>query len=138
MAIERLQGVPLNRPTGPVSQPLPPVGSPAQRPAGAPESAFGEVLKRQQVGEAPSAAVKFSAHAQQRLASRGIQLGESDLQRIGEAVDRAQKKGARESLLVLRDLALIVSVPHRTVITAVDGRSMRENVFTNIDSAVIL
>jgi len=34
-------------------------------------------------------------------------------------------------------LALIVSVPNRVVITAVDGADARDGVFTNIDSAVI-
>lgn len=135
MSIERLQGVPGKVPG--VTSPAHPEAAKA-RPAAA--EPFGSVLRQQQgeMAGGVAAPVKFSAHAQQRLASRGIRLDDSDVKRIGEAVDRAQKKGARESLLVLRDLALIVSVPHRTVITAVDGSSMRENVFTNIDSAVIL
>jgi flagellar operon protein len=72
------------------------------------------------------------------MALRGIQLTREDQARLREAVDRAQAKGARDSLILMRDLAFVVSVRNRTVITALDGPSMRENVFTNIDSAVIL
>jgi flagellar operon protein len=52
-------------------------------------------------------------------------------------VDRAEEKGARDSLVLLRDMAFIVSVSNRTVVTAMDGERLKENVFTNIDSAVI-
>jgi flagellar operon protein len=34
--------------------------------------------------------------------------------------------------------ALVVSIKNRTVITAVDPGSLKDNVFTNIDSAVIV
>ncbi|HZK42828.1 MAG TPA: TIGR02530 family flagellar biosynthesis protein, partial [Syntrophomonadaceae bacterium] len=75
---------------------------------------------------------------QQRLNSRNITLSETDLEKITEAVARAREKGARDSLVLMQDLALIVSVKNNTVITAVDGNSLKENVFTNIDSAVIV
>jgi len=81
--------------------------------------------------------VKFSAHALKRLESRQIKLSPEDMVRLTEAVDRAEAKGARESLILIDQLALIVSIKNRTVITAVDGQSLKENVFTNIDSAVI-
>jgi flagellar operon protein len=83
-------------------------------------------------------ALKFSAHAKERLALRNINLSDEDLARITDAVNKAAAKGARQSLLVMDQLALIVSVTNRTVITALDGGSMKENVFTNIDSAVIV
>jgi flagellar operon protein len=82
--------------------------------------------------------VKFSAHAKERLQLRNITLSDSDLSRIQSAVDKAASKGARSSLLVMDKAALIVSVTNRTVITAVDNASLKENVFTNIDSAVIV
>ncbi len=81
--------------------------------------------------------VKFSAHALKRLESRQIKMSPEDMARLNEAVDRAEAKGARESLILMDQLALIVSIKNRTVITAVDGQSLKENVFTNIDSAVI-
>ena len=83
-------------------------------------------------------ALKFSAHAKERLAVRNIDLSPGDLNRMTEAVNKAAAKGARQSLLVMGDQAFIVSVTNRTVITALDGGSMKENVFTNIDSAVIV
>ena len=83
-------------------------------------------------------ALKFSAHAKERLSLRNITLSAEDLNRMNEAVNKAASKGARQSLLVMDNQAFIVSVPNRTVITALDGGSMKENVFTNIDSAVIV
>ena len=61
------------------------------------------------------------------------------MNQLKSAVDKAAQKGARESLILMNnDLALVVSVTNRTVITAMDGSSIRDNVFTNIDSAVIV
>lgn len=82
--------------------------------------------------------LKFSAHAQERLATRQIQLSTQDLLRLQNGVDKAAQKGSRESLVMKDDLAFVVSVTNRTVITALDLASSRDNVFTNIDSAVIV
>ncbi len=79
--------------------------------------------------------LKFSKHAMQRLESRNLALEVSDLERLGSAVGRAGEKGARESLVLLDELAFVVSVQNRTVITAL--QSSRDGVFTSIDSAVI-
>ena len=57
--------------------------------------------------------------------------------RLGDGVDRAAAKGSRDSLVLVDQTAFVVSVRNRTVITAVDREHMREQVFTNIDSAVI-
>ncbi len=121
-----------------------PVERPSQRQddlskAGNP--AFKEIFQRELRTE-PS--LRFSAHAQDRLTSRHIQLTSETVERLAKAVDRAAAKGARDALLLMpgasrgEDLALVVSVANRTVITAVDGEHMRENVFTNIDSAIIV
>ena len=102
---------------------------------------FDAVLREQLLQQASptvqAAPIKFSAHAQQRLQQRDITLGESDVAKIGQAVDRAQQKGGKESLILLDDMAFVVSVKNRVVITAVDQPSMKQNVFTNIDSVVI-
>lgn len=82
--------------------------------------------------------LKVSGHAQARLSSRGIELGEGEWQRVMAGVDKAAAKGAKESLLLMDGTALVVSVRNRTLITAVDAASSKENVFTNIDSAVIV
>ncbi|MGV3618330.1 MAG: TIGR02530 family flagellar biosynthesis protein [Fimbriimonas sp.] len=82
--------------------------------------------------------VKVSGHAQTRLESRNIQLGEAEWERVKGGIDKAAAKGAKESLVMVDDVALVVSVKNRTVITAVDRNNLKDNVFTNIDSAVIV
>lgn len=82
--------------------------------------------------------LKVSSHAQTRLESRQIQLGKAEWDRVMKGVDRAAEKGAKESLVMVDDVALLVSVKNRTVITAVDKAHLKDNVFTNIDSAVIV
>lgn len=98
----------------------------------APAAGFDQALAR------AMGSVKLSAHATQRLQASRRTLTPAELAAIGAAMEKAAAKGARESLLLLPDVALVVSVPNRTVITAVEGSRMRENLFTNIDSAVIL
>src|SRR4051794_16891580 len=82
--------------------------------------------------------LKLSGHAQTRMQSRNIELGQAQWDRVTDGVNRAAAKGAKESLVMVDDVALVVSVKNRTVITAVDKANLRENVFTNIDSAVIV
>jgi flagellar operon protein len=82
--------------------------------------------------------LKISGHAQTRLQSRQIGLDADAWQRVLDGVDRAAQKGAKESLVMVDDVALVVSVRNRTVITAVEKAQLKENVFTNIDSAVIV
>ncbi|MBI5473465.1 MAG: flagellar protein [Ignavibacteriae bacterium] len=81
--------------------------------------------------------VKFSKHAQERLQERHISLNQTDMSDLQNAIARAEKKGSQDSLVLLRDMAFIVSVKNKTVVTAMQGETMKENVFTNIDSAVI-
>ncbi len=82
--------------------------------------------------------LKFSQHAEARMKQRGIQLQPESLSQIVHAVEEAAAKGAQDSLIVYRDIAMIVNVPSRTVVTAMDGRQMKSNLFTQIDSAIIL
>lgn len=82
--------------------------------------------------------VKFSKHAQSRLESRNITLGQEDLTRLSQAVDQASQKGIEDSLMIMGNLAFIVSVPQKTVVTAMPVNEAGGNVFTNIDGAVIL
>jgi len=82
--------------------------------------------------------VKFSAHAVRRLESRGIRLDQTDVAAIESAVDRAAAKGGRDSLMLAADYAMVVNIPSRTVVTAFDQEQLRENVVTNIDSAVFV
>jgi flagellar operon protein len=101
----------------------------------APGKEFLEILHRE-LDQAKQ--LNFSKHAQERMESRDIQLTPTALEKLSAAMDQAEAKGSRESLVLMDGLALIVSVPNKTVITAMDGESLKEKVFTNIDSAVIL
>ena len=82
--------------------------------------------------------LKFSAHAQARLTSRGIELSPSELVKMKEAIQRAGEKGSKESLILTDKAAFVVSVKNNTVITAVDRESMKDNIFTNIDSTIMI
>jgi flagellar operon protein len=84
-----------------------------------------------------SSELKFSSHAEKRLAMRGIELSRSDIDDIKKAVDLAESKGSRDALILHSKAAFVVSVRNRTVITAIDDSNMKERVVTNIDSAVL-
>ncbi len=99
---------------------------------------FDQILKEKLDELASKNNIKFSAHAKSRIESRGIELSDKDLQKMADAIDKAEEKGARETLILLKEDAFIVNIPNRTVITAVDKESLEENVFTKIDSAVIV
>ncbi len=81
--------------------------------------------------------IKFSQHAKNRVESRNLELSSEDIQKLDDAVDKANEKGAKDSMIFLRDMAFIVNVKNRTVITALDSEQIKENVFTNIDSVLI-
>ena len=120
-------------------QPIIPVGP--TKGAGKPQrfeqsgqTPFNKVLE----GQIAATGIKFSAHAEQRLAARNIELSPADLAKINTAVEQAAEKGSRDSLIMMDKLAFVVSVKNKTVVTAVDNASMKAHVFTNIDSAVII
>ena len=94
---------------------------------------FGDVL----AGRIDATPIRFSGHALQRIERRGISVVAGVMARLGDGVARAAAKGSRDSVVLVDQTAFVVSVPNRTVITAVDREHMREHVFTNIDSAVI-
>jgi flagellar operon protein len=72
-----------------------------------------------------------------RIEQRGLQIDQAQMERLQQAVGRAEAKGAKDSLILLDELALVVSIQNHTVVTAMDEGSQKEHVFTNIDSVVI-
>lgn len=82
--------------------------------------------------------IKFSKHAQNRIVSRNINLNDNQLRQLQKGVEKLEDKGARDSLVMINDVAYVVSVENKTVITAIDEDNVKENVFTNIDSAVFM
>jgi flagellar operon protein len=80
--------------------------------------------------------VKISKHAAMRLEARNINLDAEQVEKLKHAVDKASTKGVRDTLVVMDDVAFVVNVNARTVITAVNQSELKENIFTNIDGAV--
>ncbi len=123
------------------NQPLLPVTNNPNQQVGKPSktnNAINQQVSFNQVLQQEMQQVKFSQHAIQRLQSRNMNLDSSQLSKLNQAVDKAAQKGARESLVLMNNMAFVVSIKNRTVITAMDENSMKENVFTNIDSAVVV
>lgn len=98
---------------------------------------FQDILRqRSRETEAPGD-LRFSKHALSRLTDRNIELDSLQLERLKAGAERAGEKGIRDSLVLVDQLAFIVNVPNRTVVTAMDSTATDENIFTNINGAVI-
>lgn len=97
------------------------------------ESSFQEVFASK-----TQSGLKFSKHAGERLATRKIELTDEQLKRLEDGASRASEKGITESLMLMDNMAFIVNVKNHTVITAMDQSDNKENIFTNIDGAVII
>lgn len=95
---------------------------------------FTEVLKSKQA----DTELKFSKHAASRLADRQIDLTEEQMKRLEDGTKKASEKGIQESLVLIDQLAFIVSVKNNTVITAMEQKETNDSIFTNIDGAVIM
>lgn len=99
-----------------------------------PKKSFQEILD----GIGKTEDVKFSKHALERLRNRNINLSTEDISKINSAVQKAEQKGVREALILMGNKAFIASVKNKTIITAASEDQLKENVFTNIDGAVIV
>jgi flagellar operon protein len=82
--------------------------------------------------------VQFSKHAQQRVEQRGIEITDNLINELNTAVSMARSKGSKDLVVIDGNGAFIVNVPNKVVVTAISGEEMKDNVFTNIDSAVII
>lgn len=105
------------------------------------ELSFSQVLQNKtlqhsDIGQAGQ--LKFSKHASVRLADRNIELSNEQLERLNNGARKAEQKGIKDSLVIVDRLAFIVNVPNHTVVTAMDSTETNENVFTNINGAVIM
>jgi len=98
------------------------------------ESPFSQLLDKKLAPQE----VRFSQHAQDRLRARNITFSANDIAKLEGAVNSVAQKGGKESLVMMGDAALVVSVTNRTVVTAMDRSQMKGNIFTNIDSAVVI
>ena len=82
--------------------------------------------------------LKFSNHAMERIRDRGIHMDAGEASRLEKAVENAAAKGSKDALVLTKDAAFIVSVQNKTVVTAMDRAALNGNVFTNIDSTVVI
>lgn len=96
---------------------------------------FAELLQNES-NKAQS--VQFSKHAAQRVQQRGIEMTDSLLNNLNQAVKKAQAKGAKDVVVIGESGAFIVNVPNNIVVTTMSGAEMKDNIFTNIDSAVLM
>ena len=99
---------------------------------------FQDILSGKTESAKETEEVKFSKHAANRLVDRNIELTKEQMERLNQGAAKAGAKGINESLVIVDSLAFIVNVPNHTVITAMDQTETNENVFTNIDGAVIM
>lgn len=82
--------------------------------------------------------ITFSQHAQERIRFRNIPMTVNEVERLKQGVNEVARKGGKESLVLMDRSAFLVSISNRTVITAIGEQQLKNNVFTNIDSAVII
>ena len=97
-----------------------------------------KVANNPTLSEEDSESITFSRHAKARLESRGLELDSDQLERLGEGLEQLSKRGAKESLVLMDDMAMIVGVPKKTVITAMSRNEAMGNIFTNIDSTLVV
>ena len=119
--------------------------SKTQKPANASKNAapsFKEILQnkaiQQNLSYGDTEKLKFSKHALERLEDRNIQLSPEQLERLNDGAGKAGQKGIKDSLVIVDQLAFIVNIPNQTVVTAMDSSETNDNVFTNINGAVIM
>ena len=98
---------------------------------------FQEILESRSL-QGGDGTLKFSRHALRRLNDRNIELSAGQLERLEDGAKKAERKGIRDSLVIVDQLAFIVNVPNQTVVTAMDSTETNENIFTNINGAVII
>jgi len=96
---------------------------------------FEEVLERIQSKDED---IKFSKHALNRMDNRNISLSSNEMDRLKYGFDKAKEKGVKDALILMGDKAFIASIKNKTVITTVNQEQLKDNVFTNIDGAVIV
>jgi flagellar operon protein len=111
------------------AQPVDATAPKGVRSPGVADSTFADLLQEQ---------LKISGHAKTRMESRNINLSKDEWNRVVSGIQKASEKGAKESLVMVDNVALVVSVKNKTVITAVDKDSLKDNVFTNINSAIVV
>jgi flagellar operon protein len=100
------------------------------------QSAIDQQLKAK--ADVKPMTLKFSNHAVERMSQRGMTFSPEQMTKIENAARKASEKGSKETLIFADDSALIVSLKTNTIVTVMDKNALKENVFTNIDSTVMV
>jgi len=82
--------------------------------------------------------IKFSKHATKRLINRNMNISSGEMERLENAFNQAKSKDVKDALIIMDNKAFIVNVNSKTIITTVSKEQLKDNVFTNIDGAVII
>lgn len=82
--------------------------------------------------------LQMSKHAKDRIAQRGIDVDQDLMSSLNYAADIARSKGARDIVMIGKDAAFVVNIPNSVIVTAVSSDELKDNIFTNIDSAVLI
>ncbi len=106
-----------------------------QKTVNQPQSTFEQLLQEKLQGKE---SLQFSKHSKERIVQRGIEMTEELLGRMNEAATSAKQKGAKDVVMIDKEAVFIVSIPNNTVITAMNGNEMKQNIFTKIDGAVLI
>ena len=123
-----------NKPILPIGKPIP-SAKPSENKDISKGTSFDAVLQQEVSRQSE---VKFSKHAMERLQTRNIKLSKDDLSKINDAVNKAAEKGVKETLIIMGNSAFIANVKNKMIITAATEENLKNNVFTNIDGAVII
>lgn len=100
---------------------------------------FNQAVNAENVKDINSTSeLKFSKHAGERLNQRDIVLTGEQLQRLEDGAQKASAKGIKDSLVLMDNLAFIINTKSNTVITAMNNSSDEDNIYTNIDGAVVI
>lgn len=82
--------------------------------------------------------IKFSKHAQVRMKERNLVLDKSEMVKLTDAIEKAEKKGVKDALIIMKNQAFIANIKSNTIVTAVSKDNLNGNIFTNIDGTVIV
>lgn len=102
-------------------------------------SEFESLLNERMDGaQAPKEGISLSTHAAKRLQERNLSIDSNEYMKLKSAFEKLKSKGGQDSLVITDKAAYIVDVPKNRIVTAMDKGSVLDNVFTKIDSTVIV
>ncbi|HZK70179.1 MAG TPA: TIGR02530 family flagellar biosynthesis protein [Clostridia bacterium] len=109
--------------------------SPSDKSTSAPGESFANLLESKLQGKST---LSFSKHAQLRMTQRNMVVSDLYMEKLDDAIKKAEKQGLKNTLVLMDKMAFIVNVPKNVVITAMKDQDIEGNVFKEIDGAVVM